>query len=420
MILDFIKELNDKDYVLVGVSGGPDSFALLDMLYKLNINLIVCNVNYKTRNESDYEEEIVKKYCKSRNIPCFVKVVDYYKKGNFEEFARVERYNFFKEIYEQYSCKYLAIAHHLNDSLETYILQKKRRNVVKHYGLDYKTKLHNMNVIRPLIDTSKEELLQYCSLNQIEYSIDSTNLDNKYERNKIRNLELSNLNKEEINNLIEKMNNDNFHNDLFMNSLKCKYNEIVKNECIDLNAFNLLNEKEKISILYLYLENYLGSYLKKISKRRLNDLIIQISNTKGSKSFNLNKEYVLNKEYFKLRIDYRKDVENYCFILNKDQEIENDIFRVSKNGNYKCEIGAKDEDFPLIIRNYQPGDKIKLKNGSKKISRIFIDKKVPSTIRKKYPVILTKDGIVIFVPKFYKDLERKSLQSGLFMIQLIY
>ena len=72
MILDYIKELNDKDYVLVGVSGGPDSFALLDMLYKLNINLIVCNVNYKTRNESDYEEEIVKKYCKSRNIPCFV------------------------------------------------------------------------------------------------------------------------------------------------------------------------------------------------------------------------------------------------------------------------------------------------------------------------------------------------------------
>ena len=70
--------------------------------------------------------------------------------------------------------------------------------------------------------------------------------------------------------------------------------------------------------------------------------------------------------------------------------------------------------------NYLPGDKIRLKEGNKKISRIFIDKKVPSHIRNIYPVVLNKDGIVIFVPKFYKDLERKSLQSGLFMVQLIY
>ena len=67
-----------------------------------------------------------------------------------------------------------------------------------------------------------------------------------------------------------------------------------------------------------------------------------------------------------------------------------------------------------------PGDKIRLKGGTKKISRIFIDKKVPSHLRKIYPVILNKEGVVIFLPKFYKDLERKSLQTGLFMVQLIY
>ena len=111
---------------------------------------------------------------------------------------------------------------------------------------------------------------------------------------------------------------------------------------------------------------------------------------------------------------------NYSFIINEGEEFENDIFRISKNGNYKCEIGAYKEDFPLIVRNYLPGDKIRLKEGNKKISRIFIDKKVPSHIRNIYPVVLNKDGVVIFVPKFYKDLERKSLQSGLFMIQLIY
>ena len=219
MIKDFIKELKTSDYLLVGVSGGSDSMALLDMLYKLNLNLIVCNVNYKTRKESDYEEKLVKDYCLKRNILFFSKIVNYYLKGNFEEFARVERYKFFKEIYEQYNCKYLVVAHHLNDSLETYILQKRRNNIVKHYGLDYKTNLMNMNVIRPLVNVNKEEILNYCLINNIEYSIDESNYDNKYARNKIRNMELSKLDAIEIRKLIKKMNKDNEINDLFFKNL---------------------------------------------------------------------------------------------------------------------------------------------------------------------------------------------------------
>lgn len=420
MIKDFIKELKTDDYLLVGVSGGPDSMALLDMLYKLNLNLIVCNVNYKTRVESDYEEKLVKDYCIKRNILFFCKVVDYYSKGNFEEFARIERYKFFKEIYEQYNCKYLVVAHHLNDSLETYILQKRRNNIVKHYGLDYKTKLLNMDVIRPLVNVKKEEILKYCLDNNINYSIDKSNYDNKYARNKIRNTELLNMNDLEIEKIINRMNKDNESNDLFFKKLNNKYLKVVNNECIDLNEFKVLDEKEKCSLLYIYLEKYLNEYVKKISKRRLNDLISQITASLGSKSFSINRDYELVKEYSKLRINYKKKVIDYSFEINIDDEMENDIFRVSKSGNYKCEIGAYKEDFPLLVRNYRPGDKIRLKDGNKKVSRIFIDKKVPSTIRNNYPVVLNKDGIVIFVPKFYKDYERKSLQTGLFMVQLIY
>ena len=420
MIKDFIKELKTDDYLLVGVSGGPDSMALLDMLYKLNLNLIVCNVNYKTRVESDYEEKLVKDYCIKRNILFFCKVVDYYSKGNFEEFARIERYKFFKEIYEQYNCKYLVVAHHLNDSLETYILQKRRNNIVKHYGLDYKTKLLNMNVIRPLVNVKKEEILKYCLDNNINYSIDKSNYDNKYARNKIRNTELLNMNDLEIEKIINRMNKDNESNDLFFKKLNNKYLKVVNNECIDLNEFKVLDEKEKCSLLYIYLEKYLNEYVKKISKRRLNDLISQITASLGSKSFSINRDYELVKEYSKLKINNKKKVIDYSFEINIDDELENDIFRVSKSGNYKCEIGAYKEDFPLLVRNYRPGDKIRLKDGNKKVSRIFIDKKVPSTIRNNYPVVLNKDGIVIFVPKFYKDYERKSLQTGLFMVQLIY
>ena len=420
MEFEFINELDKSSYIVVAVSGGPDSMALLDMLYNLDLNLVVCNVNYKTREASNYEEELVRNYCLERNILFYCKVVDYYSKGNFEEFARIERYKFFKEIYQKHHCQYLFVAHHLDDSLETYLLQKKRKNIVKHYGLDYKTNIMGMNVIRPLLNISKKELLEYLNANNIQYSIDVTNYDTKYERNKIRNNELKNLNSNQINDLIQSMNEDNLKNDLFFKDLNTKYKKIVKNDYVDLNEFTKLSNKEKRSILYIYLERILGEYLKKISQRRLNDLVMQIENSTGTKVFKINEEYELIKEYSRLKINNKKKIENYSFIINEGEEFENDIFRISKNGNYKCEIGAYKEDFPLIVRNYLPGDKIRLKEGNKKISRIFIDKKVPSHIRNIYPVVLNKDGVVIFVPKFYKDLERKSLQSGLFMVQLIY
>lgn len=416
----FIKTLNSNDYLLVAVSGGPDSMALLNMLYELNLNLIVCNVNYKTREESDKEEEIVRSYCNDRNILFFGKVVDYYSKGNFEDFARVERYKFFSEIYKKFNCKYLVVAHHLNDSLETYLLQKRRNSVVKHYGLDYISKVMDMNVLRPLLDVSKNQIMEYCLNKDIKYSIDISNYDNKYARNKIRNIELNQLSEEEIRELILSMEKDNIKNNSFFDKLNVKYQKIVKNEFIDLDVFQDLSKKEKRSLLYLYLEKYMGDYLKKVSKRRLDDIIFQLENSEGSKVLKINQNIELIKEYSKVSINCRKEIQEYSYLINYGEELETDIFRVSKSGNYKCEIGAYLEDFPLTIRNYLPGDKIRLKGGTKKISRIFIDKKVPSHLRKIYPVILNKEGVVIFLPKFYKDLERKSLQTGLFMVQLIY
>ena len=216
------------------------------------------------------------------------------------------------------------------------------------------------------------------------------------------------------------MNKENECNDSFFESLNYKFNEIVHNDFIDLNKFSILDEDDKVYILYMFLEKYLNEYLKKLSKNRLKDLILKIESSEGSKSFSLNKEYDLVKEYSKVKLFNKMKYYEYSYVINKGDLLETEIFRVSNEGIYKCEIGAYESDFPLVIRNYMEGDTIKLKVGTKKVSRIFIDKKVPSHIRKMYPVVLNKNNEVIFVPKFYKDLERKTLQSGLFMIQLIY
>ena len=128
----------DKTY-LVAVSGGPDSMALLDMLLKENFNIIIAHVNYKTRDESDAEEAMVKEFAKSHNIKCYVDYFDHNYKGSFEDAARKFRYNFFAKIYEKENCNGLFVGHHKDDVLETYLLKKQRNVVNESYLINEKT-----------------------------------------------------------------------------------------------------------------------------------------------------------------------------------------------------------------------------------------------------------------------------------------
>ena len=176
----------DKKY-LIGVSGGPDSMALLNMLQLQGYNLVICHVNYHKRKESNYEQEEISKYARERNIPLHVLDTSSLKvEGNFQAWAREVRYKFFKEQYDFYNAEGLFVAHQQDDLLETYIMQKKRHNIVSYYGIKEENDIYSMKVIRPLLSFSKKSLLDYCIKNQVFYSIDSSNLEDDYTRNKIR------------------------------------------------------------------------------------------------------------------------------------------------------------------------------------------------------------------------------------------
>jgi tRNA(Ile)-lysidine synthetase-like protein len=120
---------------IVGVSGGPDSLFLLDNMRNLGYNLVIAHVNYKKRVESNQEEELVKNYCQKYSLPCEVyqfQGFEYNSISNFQDRARQIRYNFFQKLADKYHTKYIVVAHHLNDHLETYLLQKKRKSLVEY------------------------------------------------------------------------------------------------------------------------------------------------------------------------------------------------------------------------------------------------------------------------------------------------
>ena len=198
-----------KTYILA-CSLGPDSMALFNMLLKQGYKFVVCHVNYNTRKESNYEAKSLYEFCKKHNIEMYLKSVKHSQEnGNFEAWAREVRYSFFKEIYYKFNADGVFVAHHQDDLLETYIMQKQRNMIIPFYGIESKTILMGMNIYRPLLGVTKDSLLTYCKVNDIPFSIDSTNLENIHTRNKIRHTIIEKLSDEERLTLINELNDIN-------------------------------------------------------------------------------------------------------------------------------------------------------------------------------------------------------------------
>lgn len=176
---------------LLAISGGPDSMVLLNKYRKHKI--IVAHVNYHARSDSDIDEKLVKDFCQTYNIKFEVLNVKSKPTKNFQSWARDIRYTFFKKIYDSNNCDKLITAHHIDDFLETAIMQQESGRTPKQFGMPLKSNVYNMNIYRPFIDLYwKHELLQYLKKKNINYAIDSSNGKPIYTRNKIR-MELSKL-----------------------------------------------------------------------------------------------------------------------------------------------------------------------------------------------------------------------------------
>ena len=208
-ILETIKKFNliaNGDKLVLGVSGGPDSISMLDILnkirldntIKLNFKLVVVHINHMIREEAKEDELYVKKYCEKNNIEFYSKSIDVKKLANTnkigtEEAGRNVRYEFFNEILEKTSSNKIAIAHNKNDNAETMIMNIMRGSGVSGLkGIEPKRGIY----IRPLIECERTEIEKYCEENILNPRIDKTNFENDCTRNKIRNIVLPYIKKE--------------------------------------------------------------------------------------------------------------------------------------------------------------------------------------------------------------------------------
>ena len=168
------------DVIVAGISGGPDSMALLYILNefkkKLDLKLVCAHINHNVREESNKEEKDLKEFCHKNKIIFECKKIESWGEDNFESEARSVRYNFFEELVENYGAKYLMTAHHADDLIETILMRIVRGSTLKGYsGFSRIVEKENYTLVRPLITLTKSEIEDFCKNNNISYAIDKSN-----------------------------------------------------------------------------------------------------------------------------------------------------------------------------------------------------------------------------------------------------
>lgn len=180
-----IKELK-KGKNLLAFSGGVDSTALFFILNANNINFDMATVDYGIREQSVKECEYARALAKRFDKKLYLKKADL-GLSNFEHNARIFRYDFFKEIIKNNGYTHLITAHQLNDKLEWFLMQfTKGAGLVELLGFDEIRKREGYTLVRPLVETSKDKLIEFLQTNKINYFNDESNFDTKYKRNYFR------------------------------------------------------------------------------------------------------------------------------------------------------------------------------------------------------------------------------------------
>ena len=419
LVLDFLHnklKLNKEDKIVVGVSAGPDSMFLLQLLielqHKINFLIIVAHINHNVRVESKEEEEFLKEYCRKFKVIFESRKITEYNKDNFHAYARDFRYKFYNELIEKYQANYLMTAHHGDDLIETILMRLTRGSTLYGYsGISLITQKDNYKIVRPLLYMTKDEIKEYNDNHNISYRIDKSNFSKKYTRNRYRMEVLPFL----------KLENKNVHlkflkfselldssNKYIEKDIEKTYNEVWENNKLNILKFQKYDNFLKRLVLEKILNIKLND-LREINDKHIDSLLKIIDDNKTGTLMNLPMGYVARISYNYLEIDKCEAKEKYYLELKDGLVLPNGMqfieIKDCENGNDVLHLDSSLVSMPLYVRTRCDGDYIELKgmNGKRKINDIFIDCKIPRDNRNDYPIVVDSSNKIIWIPKLKKS-----------------
>ncbi|ACV61181.1 tRNA(Ile)-lysidine synthetase [Desulfofarcimen acetoxidans DSM 771] len=430
--------VNKGDKILLAVSGGPDSVAMLDVLFclrhDLGISLHIAHLNHMFRGEESLgDAEFVRELAVRYNLPVTVRhinVPSFMEKTGLssQPAARTVRYSFLDETAAQESASRIALAHHADDQAETVMLHFLRGSGAA--GLRGMLPVRDNFYIRPMLCLKRQDIEDYCKKKNLRWRVDSSNLKTDYRRNKIRMYLLPLLEKEYNNNLTATLNRlaDIFREeeDYLELMTRNEYNNltVLKSAgeiCLNLKGFQQVPLALQRRILRLAWREITGGF-RDLAFEQLGKAVILLTNHVGSGSLEFPRDVKVVKRY-----------DSFSFIIGKDKQdglsyyydlpVPGKVYLAEINRTLFCEVAdtqAMDEKydksflnrrrfsqdeawldyervaFPLCVRGRQPGDIFEPLGltGSMKLKKYFINQKVPCEVRDKVPLVIGEGKII--------------------------
>ncbi len=415
MLTDFQKHINLKfpflkdAKLLIAISGGIDSVVLTQLLLQLNFDISLAHCNFQLRgNESDLDEEFVKKLATNLNIDCHsisfnTNAISKEKKISTQMAARDLRYHWFDNLIEKNNYDYVLTAHQKDDVLETFII-----NFTRGTGLDGLTGIPeiNNNIVRPLLVFTRNDVENFAKENNISWREDQSNTSTKYLRNKIRHDVIPVL--KEINPSLM----DTFNNTIeYLKESQAIVRDNIEN--IKKKATILKNGILKIDVIEIKsLSNpkaYLFELLKGYHFTEWNDVVALLDAQSGKQVFSKSHRLIKDREYLLLtKIDDKGSTQSYTIQnFNEDFtsndftlkfQIEDDYNQQSLSDN-SVSLDFDQLSFPLIVRKWQHGDFFYPTGmkGKKKLSNFFNDEKMSILEKEKTWLLTTSKNEIIWV-----------------------
>jgi tRNA(Ile)-lysidine synthase len=396
-LFSFIKEnTNKEDKFVLAISGGSDSMVLLDLFQtfseKYPIQFCVANIDHRIRKESSEEQQWLKKYCEEREIPFYAETVDIKEmkrylgaKTSLEELAREERQKKLKKIKNDYNAQWVITAHQQDDLLETFFLR-----LIRGTGLNGINTLNSVDgfYLRPLLVYSKEEIMVYSEEKDLFYFKDQTNDDTRFLRNKIRHHLIPYFTKEfgrEVKEVLVRdlenlKNADRALSELIDQDLqKAKFSP---NSC-EINQKHLRHK----SLSYLR-ELLIRMYQKwhssptGLTKKKVDDICLKLLE-KGD--FEITISHAIRFLRSNDMVGFDK---NMAYLQKSKKQLlsfEDDVTFRQILGNKDTYLDYEKIEFPLILRFWNEGDRIKplgMKN-FKRVSRLMTDARIKKYAKRK-------------------------------------
>lgn len=411
---------NKEDKIAIALSGGVDSIVLFHLLvteYKDSYKeLVVFHINHGLREESYEEAEFVEKFVKDFDVKFYkeeLSMSDLERDSHTSEemLARELRYQAFNKMAKLEGVTKLLTAHHKNDQVENILMRLLTGRSIDHsLAICEEIEMAGLTIYRPLLNSLKAELEEYAKEKNLHYYVDATNFDTDYTRNNIRhNIVplLNDINSGSFDNLINFANYyQNINNNLKKAILSNKDNYIFSRDedkiSLVKDKFLELNEEEMYFLLKDIITDELGVF--DVKQKAIFDVVSSLKKNSGNKSYDLKNNLKIISQYETL---YIHKIEKKCY----NDKIEIIIDKICENSVYEfyqnkfiistdakdSEIGFNKSELPLLITTKKEGDRVRRGKINKKLSRIFIDEKVPKELRDTLPVIRNNKGEVLGV-----------------------